>query len=364
MKLRALCTLALLAAACGHRFDPRLVDAPIAGRQWVTAEQLHHPLVGKIWEARAGRFVDEARLRAAVTSADYVVLGEVHDNPDHHLLQARLLRAVTGSGRRPALAFEMLDADKQGAVDASLAAAPKDPDALGKAVGWDKSGWPEFRFYRPIFAAGLEAGLPVVAANLSRAQLKEVRKVGREVLAEGVRARLARDEPLPPEILASLRAEMEESHCGALPEAMVDPQVLAQRARDAAMAERMTTTGAGRGAVLITGNGHARTDRGVPAVVAKDAPGKTIVSVAFTEAQAGETDPASYRDDEAATGPPPWDFLVFTPGAEREDPCVAFRAHMKKRAEGAAKDEQKAAPKDAAPGTAPAAPAAPPAPAR
>ena len=339
MKLRVLSVLALLAAACSHRFDPRLVDAPIAGRAWVSAESERHPLVGKIWDVRTGRFVDEATLRAAVDSADYVFLGEVHDNPDHHLLQARLVRAITASGKRPVLGFEMLDVDKQPAVDASLAAAPKDPDALGKAVGWDRSGWPEFRWYRPIFAAGLDAGLPIVATNLSRAQLKEVRKKGRDALPEGVRARLARDEPIPPPILRSLRAEMEESHCGELPEAMVDPLVLSQRARNAEIAERLEGAGADRGAVLITGKAHARTDRGVPAVVARDLPGKRLVAVAFTEVQAGETDPSAYGDDAQDAGPLPWDFLVFTPGAKRDDPCVAFRAHMKKRAEAAAKQD-------------------------
>jgi uncharacterized iron-regulated protein len=364
MKLRALALLALLAAACGHRFDPRLVDVPIAGRPWVSTEDTKHPLAGKIWEPRAGRFVDEAALTAALTSADYVFLGEVHDNPDHHLLQARLLRAITASGRRPALGFEMLDGDKQKAVDTSLAAAPKDPDALGKAVGWDQSGWPEFKLYRPIFAAGLEAGLPIVATNLSRAQLREVRKQGRSALSEQVRTRLAREEPLPASVVKALRAEMEESHCGSLPDAMVDPLVLSQRARNAEIAVRLEGAAADRGGVLVTGKAHARTDRGVPAIVARDLPGKKIVTVAFTEVQPDETDPATYKDDEEDAGPAPWDFVVFTPGAEREDPCVAFRAHMKKRAEAAAKgggkDAKPEAPKD--PPAAPPAGAAPPAP--
>src|SRR5690349_11490027 len=106
MKLCALCLVALLAAACGgHRFDPRLVDVPISGRPWVSTENDHHPLAGKIWEPRTGHVVDEATLHAAVAAADYVFLGEVHDNPDHHLLQARLLRVITASGRRPAVGF-------------------------------------------------------------------------------------------------------------------------------------------------------------------------------------------------------------------------------------------------------------------
>lgn len=359
MKLRAVALLALLASACGHRFDPRLVDVPIAGRTWVSSEGDRHPLVGRIWAPRAGRLVDEAALDAAVTAADYVFLGEVHDNPDHHLLQARLLRAILASGRHPALAFEMLDVSQQQAVDASLAAAPRDADALGEAVAWDRSGWPPFKWYRPIFATGLDAGLPIVATNFSRAQLREVYKKGRESLPDGVRTRLAREEPLPPKVLKALRAEMEESHCGELPDAMVDPLVLSQRARNAGIAERMETAGQGRGAVLITGKAHARTDRGVPAIVARDEPGKKIVTVAFTEVQPGVTDPAAYGEDDEDTGPAPWDFVVFTPGAKRGDPCVGFRAHMEKRAAAAAGEAAGQAKQDGKQAPAAPAPAAP-----
>ena len=355
MKLRALPLLALLAAACSHRFDPRLADVPIAGRPWVSTERQDHPLVGKVWEPRAGRFVDEATLDAAVVAADFAFLGEVHDNPDHHLLQARLLHAILASGRRPAVGFEMLEIDQQKAVDASLAAAPKDPDALGKAVAWDETGWPEFRWYRPIFAAALDAGLPIVATNLSRAQLREVHKKGRDALPEGVKTRLAREEPVPEATLKALRGEMAQSHCGALPESMVDPLVLAQRARNAVMAERLEAAAGDRGGVLITGSGHVRNDRGVPAFVARALPGARRVSVAFMEVLSGVTDPAAYKENEEDVGPEPFDFVVFTPGAKREDPCVAFREHMKARAEQAAKEGAKPPAPKAEP--APAAPA-------
>ena len=369
MNPRALAFAALLASACAPRFDPHLVNAPIAGpggRKWVSTEQASHPLVGKIWDVKAGRFVDEATLDAAVTGADFVALGEVHDNPDHHLLQARLVRAITATGRRPALGFEMLDADQQPTVDAAIAKAPKDADALGAAVKWKESHWPDWAWYRPIFEAGLEAGLPIVAANLPRGLTKEIRTKGKDALDEPIRMRLAREEPIPEATLAALREEMAESHCGALPESMLDPLVLVQRARDAQMAWRVESAGGDHGGILISGKGHARTDRGVPAIVATDAPGKKVVAVAFTEAQAGETDPAKYHEDEGATGPAPFDFLVFTPGAKREDPCEGMRKHMeekKKAAEakggqgsagGMGTDAGKAPPKDpAAPAPAP-----------
>ncbi len=351
-----------LAAACAPRFDPRLVDVPIAGRAWVSTEHRSHPLVGKIWDRRGARFVDEATLAASLASADFVALGETHDNPDHHLLQARMLRAILAGGRRPVLAFEMLTSDQQPAVDASLARAPRDPDALCEAVGWKTSRWPDFSFYRPIFAAGLEAGLPIVAANLTRDEVRRIVAKGRDALDEGLRARLAREEPIPDAVLADLREEMSASHCGQLPESLVDPLVLAQRARDARIAERMVTAGAARGAVLISGSGHALTDRGAPAVVAKDAPGRTVVSVGFVEVDPEVTHPSGYAGG-ASRQPITFEYVVFTPGVKREDPCAGIQGHLERRRaavekEKASEKEKTPEKKDAAPDAAAATPGA------
>jgi hypothetical protein len=90
--------------------------------------------------------------------------------------------------------------------------------------------------------------------------------------------------------------------------------------------------------VLIAGKGHARDDRGVPAALAKDAPGRKVVAVAFVEVDDDKTDPSSYRED-GLEGRAPFDFLVFTPRTSREDPCEALRARM---------EAQRAKAKDAA----------------
>jgi uncharacterized iron-regulated protein len=337
--LAVLVPLAIL--ACTPRADPRLVAQPIAGRTWVSPLHRDHPLVGRIWDERAASFTDEAALAAAVAGADVVLLGEVHDNVDHHLLQARLVRAVLASGRRPALAFEMLTTDQQPEVDGALARAPRDPDALAKAVAWKDSRWPAFALYRPIFQAGLDAGLPIVAANISRKVVRQVVSKGAAGLDGPLRARLAKDEPLPQAIQEAMREEMRESHCGELPEVMLDPLVVAQRARDATMAERIVSAG-DRGAILITGNGHARTDRGVPAYLATDAPGRKVVAVAFLEVDPEEKEPQGYREP-GEDGPLPYDFAVFTPGEEREDPCEALRGRSHDR-EKASQEKPKAAP--------------------
>jgi uncharacterized iron-regulated protein len=171
----------------------------------------------------------------------------------------------------------------------------------------------------------------VVAANLSRTLAKAAVRGGKSALPEALRVRLEREEPLPDEVVKELRDEMRTSHCNVLPESLLDPMALAQRARDAQMAERLSRAGTA-GALLVTGNGHARLDRGVPAVLAPDVPGRRIVSVGLLEVEPGRPAPADYAADWGAAGTLPFDYVVFTPGAERPDPCAKLReAHTPKK---------------------------------
>ncbi len=326
-RLVAASALAILSAACAA--NQKLLQEPISKeRAWMSERHREHPLVGKIWDARAGRLVDEATLTSAVDGAEVVMLGEMHDNPDHHVLQARLVRAIGAAGKRPALAFEMMEEDDQPAIDAAIARAPRDPDAIARAVDWKHSGWYDFAIYRPIFAAGLEAGMPIVGANLPVPLAKAIAMKGQEALTPELRAALQKAEPLPPEVVASLRAEMKAAHCDApMPDAILDRLALAQRARDAEMAHRLAAVSqAAGGAILVTGNGHARTDRGVPASLERELPGRRVVSVGLFEVSQGKLDPALYAS-EFGVGTLPFDFVVFTPAAEREDPCLALRGH-------------------------------------
>ena len=107
-----------------------------------------------------------------------------------------------------------------------------------------------------------------------------------------------------------------------MPEKVLDRLALAQRARDAQMALRLVDVGA-TGAVLVTGNGHARDDRGVPAYARAREPGTERSSPSgLFEVSPGKDEPAVYAV-EFGKGPLPFDFVVFTPAAEREDPCRA-----------------------------------------
>src|SRR5688500_99120 len=64
-----------------------------------------NPLVGTLWSGD-GRHIAAADLTAILRSADYVLAGEIHSNPDHHAIQARIIEAMVAAGERPAVVFE------------------------------------------------------------------------------------------------------------------------------------------------------------------------------------------------------------------------------------------------------------------
>jgi uncharacterized iron-regulated protein len=90
------------------------------------------------------------------------------------------------------------------------------------------------------------------------------------------------------------------------------------------MADSLLAHASQQGAILITGAGHARTDRGVPAHLARRAPDLPVRSVAFVEVSPEAREPKDYATADSP-GTLPYDYVWFTPAAQREDPCAAFQ---------------------------------------
>ena len=282
-------------------------------------------MVGKIYDLRSGQFVGSATVALRLAQSRFVYLGEKHDNADHHRLQAWALSEIAASGRKPRVVFEMLDPTQQAEVDRYAERSPTALDGFAEAVGWSASGWPEFSFYRPVFAAALSAGLPIVGGGLPRAEAMALSK-GERSLPEELRARHGLDQPLPAELQAALKHELVEGHCGQLPDRMIQPMIKVQRARDARMADAMLDPPTD-GAVLVGGVGHARPDRGVPWYVRRhdDA---TALSIEFQEVSKDATAPTEYLDPDG--GASPFDLIWFTPRALDVDYCAELEETMKR----------------------------------
>ncbi|WP_027288443.1 ChaN family lipoprotein [Rhodovibrio salinarum] len=329
-RLRNVLVVAILATAPPALLAQAAELPPVP--EFETPLHRDHPLVGQVYDAAGEQPVDPATVAEATAKARFVILGERHDNPDHHALQAWLVQAMTAQGRTPALAFEMIDQSQTPALEAYLNDHPDDATGLGPAVTWEERGWPAWSTYQPIAAAALQADLPILAANPTPEETRTVGRQGFAALDADRVAALGLDTPLPAAQRDRLLTELREGHCNLMPKEAMGPMANVQRLRDAVMADTLIAGAReqDRGAVLIAGGGHARADRAVPWYLRQRLDNPDVVVVRFLEVRPEVTDPAAYLPDQPDAAPRAFDYVWFTPANERGDPC----ADLKKRMEG------------------------------
>ena len=303
------------------------VLAGCSATSWKSPLGRNHPLAGRIWDVSSDRFIDGETLVERLARADFVLLGERHDNPDHHMLQAQVLRSLIAVGRRPAVAFEMLGLDDASIIAGHLAAAPNDAAGLGRAVNWNQRGWPDWAMYQPIADAALQAKLRIVATNLPLATARRMIRDGLAALEPPVVRELDLDRPPPEPVFARMAADIRDAHCGYAPEKSLKPMVDVQRARDAQMAHSLIAAGDPGGAILVAGAGHVRADYGIPVYIRAKAPDKRVISIAFVEVDKQKTNPQSYALP-YPDGRLPFDYVWFTPRIDDEDPCEKFKSQF------------------------------------
>lgn len=250
-----------------------------------------------------------------LTDDAIVLLGEVHDNAGQHRMRLAILERALAAGWRPAIAMEQLDREHQADIDRARIEFPHDAPRLLERAAADRSGW-NWQYYRPFVELALRYDVPLLAANLSRADASRIAHEGFAAVFDTAQlAALGLDRALPPDLERAQSAEISRGHCGALPASLLPGMVRAQLARDAWMASVLRARAAG-GVVLLTGNGHARRDIGVPRWLAP-APGERVFAVGFLEAGDSGTPPAAF------------DAIVRTPAAAREDPCKGIRQRLR-----------------------------------
>jgi len=284
---------------------------------WESPRHVDHPLVGRIWDSRLQGFVPPGELPANLGAARFLLLGEKHDNADHHRLQLSVLESLISAGAVSGVAFEMIDSVRAGKLEGILERRFADDDAALKAwLEWG-DGW-DWAFYSPLLRAALDAGLPIRAANIDEGAVMEIYRGEGPALPDGV---------FDAATMEKLFADIDQSHCGLLPESQFPAMARVQQSRDFAMAKALLSLAADGGtAVLIAGNYHARHDLGAPGFLLALEPelGRDeSISLSFVEVAAGEAAPASYL--ERCGGIAEHDYLWFAPATPETDYCAQLR---------------------------------------
>jgi uncharacterized iron-regulated protein len=333
LHIRTLCLLALI-----------LLAGCVPGRAGIPAPQnpsgqdtanvsTSEVAPGRVYQVSTGQWVSEEALLAELERADIVLIGERHDHPEHHAIQAGLLRAMIDAGRRPAVTFEMIRADMQTDLEEHVLQNPEDIAGLGAVLDWEKRGWPAWNLYAPLFTAAVDAGLSIVGADMPAPMLAELRQHGKASLDPQWVERTGLERVLTVEDKSALAEEIMRAHCGHANPAMIEAMTLIQQVRDAHLAERTYEAASDeRGAVLIAGNGHVRSDRGVPRYLMGMTPDVRAVSIGLVEADPERRLPVDYRLRNAE-GAPVYDYVRFTELLDSEDPCVRYQEQLRKMRE-------------------------------
>ncbi|MBN7823061.1 ChaN family lipoprotein, partial [Bowmanella yangjiangensis] len=201
MRILLLCCLSLLVACQSRGVLPP--PAPIA------SEGRDHGDLGVILDLRSGERITPQRLVERLARASRVVVGEQHDNPDHHALQLWLSRELEARRPQGSVLLEMLNPSQQTRVDqvrAETRAGRPPLDAI-RALAWQPR-W-DWAMYGALVRYQLRQPYPLLAANLDREEIMRIYQQrpalqGQASTAAAVQQRLQRD--------------IRESHCGLLPE--------------------------------------------------------------------------------------------------------------------------------------------------
>ncbi|MGE8503780.1 MAG: ChaN family lipoprotein [Pseudomonas sp.] len=286
------CLIVLAACQSQHVLPPPAPIAPL-GRE--------HADLGRIVDLNSGQTLSPQQLLSRLAKAERLLVGEQHDNPDHHALQLWLSRELSKRRAQGSVLMEMLNRDQQAKVDQAQTVmregqAMADPfDALAWQPGWDWS------LYGSLVLHQLRQPYPLLAANLDRAEIMQIYR--QRPLLQGDRSSAAN-------VQERLLSDIRDSHCGLLPESQLPAMLAVQQQRDRRMAEALLA--APQPSLLLAGAFHVRKDLGVPLhLIDLGARNTTAVLIL---AEVGRSVDASMAD-----------YVWYTAAQPEQDHCAKLR---------------------------------------
>lgn len=174
--------------------------------------------------AMPGTWIDPAnrsalvhdRLMADLATRPVVLLGEHHDNAEHHRWQLRTLAALHGHHPDVAIGFEAFPRRVQPVLDRWVA-GELTTDVFLKEVEWEEVWGYDAGLYLPLFHFARQHRLPMLALNVDRSVISKVGRAGFKAVSsediEGV-SRPVRASTAYRQSLARVFAHKKQHHGG------------------------------------------------------------------------------------------------------------------------------------------------------
>jgi len=193
------------------------------------------PVSGEIRDLRNGTQITPQELLTRLGKPARVIIGEQHDNADHHALQLWLLQNLGEERHQGSLMLEMLTPDQQSRVD-GVRHAPKPPADLPVELVWQE-GW-DWNLYGPIVRFAFTQPYPLLAANLDNSEIRAFYRQPPVLQGERSNAESVKNE---------LAGQISDSHCGLLPQSQMPAMLAVQQQRSPTAHREAETAKAHRG---------------------------------------------------------------------------------------------------------------------
>jgi uncharacterized iron-regulated protein len=170
-----------------------------------------HYKIGQIVGLKTGsalsfdQFIDQIKLK------ELIFIGEVHDNPDHHLIQVQILQSLVDCCGPVTTAMEFFQKHQQPFLDRYLQGELTEAEFL-KAVDWSHGWGFDYHFYRPLMLIAKQNGYRILAINAPRDVVRKVARHGLKGLDTSERNELAKDIDLNNEAHRAYLREAYEQH--------------------------------------------------------------------------------------------------------------------------------------------------------
>lgn len=134
-----------------------------------------------------------------------VLVGETHDDPGHHRVQLQVIQGLYGIKKELAIALEMFPRHLQPQLDAWVAGKLSEDEFLD-GVEWFTTWGFDSELYMPIFRFARQKKIPLLAMNVKRAVVQQVRIQGMAGVDAKIKEQIPAIAPASEEYRLSLSA--------------------------------------------------------------------------------------------------------------------------------------------------------------
>ena len=300
---------ALLWALLVLQAAPTATPAPVQAPAPVYVPQ-------RVYDGRRQAFSDFELMLADLSRADVIFVGEQHDDPNTHRLEAAILDGLRRRGAQLTVSLEMFERDVQPALDAYLAGSSSEDEFLKSSRPWPRYATD----YRALVEMARTERWPVVAANVPRRIAAQAAKAGPpaiEQLPAEDRPFAAQELRCPLDAYFDRFWESMTGHPVAAAAKAVDDErratteryYFSQCVKDETMAESIAARVASpaRGPVVhVTGSFHSDFGHGTPERVRRRAEGRRVAIVSIVPVKDLDAVAPSAEDLRRA------DYLLYT----------------------------------------------------